>query len=175
MNTETELIISSALDGERTDIGTLRAALATEEGKEILASFVLLRAQVAADDLRPSKVLHAAEARDPQALSNTLGTQPLRRLNRWFPVPVGALFATVLLACGFWLGHAWRAGQYSTNPAQNPTVAGQRAESQGPIAITETARTSYGSDKQRKQSQSEPPKPTRVLRFVPGTDWHSNF
>jgi hypothetical protein len=177
MNMETELVISSALDGERTDIETLRSALATEEGREMLASFVLLRAQVAADGLQSNNVLHGAECRAPQPLLSASSYQPWWHLNARFPgrLMAGASFATLALACAFWLGTAWYARQYSTNPAQNPTIVGQRVEFRGQMAESESPTRAYGSGSRQRQSQAEPPKPTRVLRFVPGTDWHSDF
>jgi hypothetical protein len=179
MNIETELAISAALDSEPTDIEMLRKALATEEGREILVSFVLLRAQVAADDLCPGHVPKVPEQLPQQPSLSTSRSKVWWRLKPRFSWRVAAAsFAILALACAFWLGTSWRAmsGLQSADRRQDQTMAGQKVESgaQRP-GTASSAQTSYNASTRQQSGSMEPPKPARVLRFVPGTDWHSDF
>jgi hypothetical protein len=169
MNIETELAISAALDGERTDIEMLRKALATDEGREILASFVLLRAQVAADDLCPSHVPQVAEQLTQQPSSHTSESKVWWRLKSRFSWRVAtASLAIVALVCAFWLGTAWHtiSLRHTADHGPNLTISERSVE---PSVKSQETRTT------QRLAPMEPPKPTRVLRYVPGSDWHSEF
>ncbi|MDO8836383.1 MAG: hypothetical protein Q7V01_12355 [Vicinamibacterales bacterium] len=125
--------------------------------RDTLASFVLLRAAVAADQVMPGADLAAnvAAARHP--------------LRRWrvaldWRVPIaGAAMVAVLLAAGsFWAGASWPARVPGTPAAQTAALPGGAAPSSAPAV----------PGAPRPTDDDVPPTPTRVLRFAPGVDWH---
>ena len=108
-----EATISAALDGERVDLSVLRRALAQENGRTVLASFVLLRAATAADPIEA----------DERVAARTRATL-LRRTRGWFAprhLAVAASVAAMAVAASFWLGAQWQ--RAATSPSPTPGVA----------------------------------------------------
>jgi hypothetical protein len=193
MNDENEAIISEALDGERVDMEALRRALGSEAGRETLASFVLLRAQVAADNICPRRFLRVADL-DP-AIRNSIdvGTSQLPNLIpqkapvpawRAFMTPVrcslAASLAMLALAGSFWLGTKLRPTTSSPTAAQvAPSNSSARAANSEsfPTHSAVGDRAAAAPDPKAitrtnpPDVKDEPPKPTRVLRFELGVDW----
>jgi negative regulator of sigma E activity len=166
-------LISAALDGERVDVEALRGALATDEGRKSLAAFVLLRAATAADDIAPRvRYEDPVTVLKPRRAWLTAGTR--------VPAALAASIAIVAVVTSFLLGTTLRAPNTTlivtvppigTAPMAPLTVAvpvpaGERHVEQGFSPAT-TFRPRLAAD--------QPPKPTRVLRFVPGVDWRSAF
>lgn len=152
-------LISAAIDGELVDVDALRDALSTDDGREALVSFILMRAAVAADRIGPPVELPGI----PNASRAEERTAPPRR--RWRLAAGLASAAAVLLAVvSFWLGATWRSGLSS--PRGNMQIHSQESavDAEGQAARAATLEVTAESD--------EPPTPTRVLRFTPGVDWH---
>ena len=166
-------VISAALDGERVDVAALRRALATAEGRESLAAFVLLRAAAADDDVVPSKrwedlAVVARPRPRPWLLAGP------RVSAAW-----AASIATLAIAASFWFGTTLRAPTSTLTlmapPAPHATILAP------PIIDSPTS----GIPQDRPSGprlraadlsplrRAEPPRPTRVLHFVPGVDWTS--
>ena len=153
-------LISAALDAEPVDVRALREALATPDGRDALASFVELRASVAADAVEPRRgaaaVMAAARARR-RSWPMVLGWR--------MPVGVAASLAMLLMAGAFWAGTAWRTGSPAGWPGQPaPLTAGAREASPASVQQSVT--------REGRQEEDVPPIPSRVLRFTPGVDWH---
>ena len=168
-------LISAALDGERVEVEALRAALGTAEGRDSLAAFVLLRAATATDDVAPE--------RWPEHVPVIARA----RRSRWLlaaprvPVAWAASLAVLAIAASFWFGTTLRAPTATLVLVAPPTApvatlatpivdaataafAGSQPSDQGPrVAAASRLHRPVG----------DPPKPTRVLRFVPGVDWTS--
>jgi hypothetical protein len=112
MNTESfDDIISAALDGERVDVEALRRALATDEGRETLAAFVLLRAATAADDIRPAHPLAVGAELALPCSDDGLAPPVLRTRRRtWLlagprvPASLAASLALIAMTASFWFG-----------------------------------------------------------------------
>jgi hypothetical protein len=156
-------LISAALDAEPVDVHALRAALATPEGREVLASFLLLRAVVVGDAIAPQA--------DPTAVAAAAGVRPPRwaRPFAWQVQAGVAASLTIVLTLGaFWLGTAWQQRSMLLPSSQPPARASAPAS-----ALSEGARLT-GSRSQAAEN-GVPPAPSRVLRFTPGVDWHEGL
>ncbi len=194
--TNTDEIISAALDGERVDVASLRAALATAEGRETLAAFVLLRAAAADDDLLPVPLPVQSVARARAATARTWSLAGYR-----VPATVAASIAVVAVALSFWMGAHWQPNNASAGSGTSQTVASRPAqvsrqgESSAAPAMVSNPMPAAPAETQAHQAAmtpcapgtaavdgrnvrrarlaagNEPPKPTRFLRFVPGVDW----
>lgn len=153
-------LISAALDAESVDVQALREALATPDGRDALASFLVLRASVAADAVEPYRdaaaVMAAARARR-RSWPVVLGWR--------IPAGVAASLAMLLTAGAFWAGTAWRAG----NPAG---WLGQSARQATGTPATSPESVQHSVTREGRQEEAVPPVPSRVLRFTPGLDWH---
>lgn len=202
MNKQREEIISAALDGEAVELGDLRHALSLEEGRELLASFVLLRAELAADNILPTRLPQAADLNGarcqpvevdlhPPGIKAKPGPRVLHWLRTGPRVSLGlaASIAMLAMAGAFWGGIVWRANVGSQSAVQTAQsspkvpVATPGAPSNISIPVPQEQKTSEpkassaGQHEDIKSSgqktiQMEPPKPTQVLRFIPGTDWN---
>jgi len=153
-------LISAALDAEPVDVQHLREALTTPDGRDALASFLMLRASVAADAVEPRRdaaaVMAAARARR-RSWPVVLGWR--------MPVGVAASLAILLTAGAFWAGTAWRTESPAGWPGQSaPQTAGAREAS--PASVQDSV------PREGRQDEDVPPIPSRVLRFTPGVDWH---
>ncbi len=173
-------IISAALDGERVDLAALRGALAAPEGRDALAAFLLLRAAAAGDDLEPSE-------QSRRAVEHVMRPGPAR----WFqfgprvPASLAASLAIIAIVGAFWFGTALRAPNTTLVVAGPQTGASQRVP-EVPRTVERASGTPVapGSESAVPPQQGraalrvtptalEPPRPSRVLRFVPGVDWLS--
>ena len=169
MNYANKEVISAALDGERVDVEILRRALADEEGRETLASFLLLRAEVASADVGSIRPLHQvnletshlgqikdvappAPAKAPRSLHG-YWLQTGSRIR----FAVAASLAILAIASSFWLGYAWK----SSGAAG---FEGQIGNAARPEVVAD-------SGAQHAKTAPAPPEPTRVLKFEVGTDW----
>jgi hypothetical protein len=162
-----EELISAALDGEHVDLERLNTALADPGGRDALASFVLLRAAVAADDSRPAAEFY-------ESMAPALRPPTARRLLRGprMPVTVAASILVFAAAGSFWLGS--QSGGLN-HPAR--TASGLAAGNSEPTAGPPGARPGASSrevgrspdDQPRRLPpvavQAEPPVPVRVVRF----------
>ena len=159
-------LISAALDGERVDVDALRAALATNEGRQSLAAYVLLRAAAAADDAAPRKRFdaHVAVVRPGRRWLSASG--PL-------PAAVAASIAILAIVASFLVGTTLRTPNIVLSLlAPPPTASGvtPRVVFTAPAPETPVMRPASAPSPRRAD---QPPTPTRVLRFVPGVDWTS--
>lgn len=196
MDCEKEMVISAALDGERVDLDILRGALSDEDGPKTLASFVLLRAEVAADDTYSSRSLHIADSDTARSVAAEAGGRwsaarapaesSWRHLTfavRCRRIGVAAVLATLAMAGAFWFGTVWR-------PAPPDESAGRTVRSDEPPAhigapefqpgnratggkapSVEDRRFDGSTGPLQRILPAEPPEATRVLRYLPGTDW----
>jgi hypothetical protein len=163
MENENEILISAALDGERVDVETLRQVLETGEGQRLLASFLLIRAEIAADGITPSRALCLEEI-EAGSVTQAVEIQRKARKHIWrvagmrIPISVTACLVLAALTASFWLGSAWRA-------RFQPGIGVERS--------TPAISATVGYDQKRNPAARtvEPPKPTRVLRYVPGSEW----
>jgi hypothetical protein len=170
MDSEYDDVISAALDGERVDAGALRRALAAPEGRDTLAAFLLLRAAAASDDVEPSEqVCHAVE-------------DVVRSGRRtWFlagprvPATLAASLAVAAIAASFWLGTTVRAPNTTLVMAAPPAAAHEAPPAPAVAVVGPNLQVGAGpaTGVRVHTVAEEPPKPTRVLRFVPGVDWIS--
>jgi hypothetical protein len=155
-----EELISTAFDGESVDVEALRDALSTTDGRDALASLLLLRAAMAADTTQPpTQMAGAATATRVRERVWSFG------VGSRIPLGVAASIAALLVAGSFWLGTSWPArgiGSVATQPARQTlgTVAAP------PTSVQPPASHQLVSD------DGVPPTPTRVLRYTPGVDWH---
>ena len=201
MDYENEMLISAALDGERVDVAALRHALEVDEGRELLASFVLLRAEVAADDFSPDHPLRAKELLPVRGLPTEAVFSSTSRLAPQEPcsrkgfiigprarIAMAASVVMAMLLGSFWLGTAWRGhvavphevqGRRSSSPT---TIAKPEVSTELPAPHFRTPEPGASSFNRHSQDGSgagpskptaEPPKPTRVLRFIPGKEWRA--
>lgn len=165
-------LISAALDGERVDVGALRGVLQTEDGRESLAAFVLLRAATAADQIPPTK-------RVDEFAEGVAG--PRRRWSSSrLRLACTASIALLALVGAFWFGTTLRGPEITlrvvaprTAPAvvSTPPIVDVRASTDaggqpGPMAAR-------APNRPRVWTLPQLPKPTRRLSFVPGVDWTS--
>lgn len=196
MNFDDEMVISAALDGEGVDLGILRSALGCEEGRKVLASFVLLRAEVAADEICTSCLPNTADldARRNRIAAFLHRSSPARGpaetswRRRFFNyrhtrIGMAAALAFVAMAGAFWFGTVWR------SPIHDGSV-GRSVQSALPAAYTGSSDFRSGDRTSSSKAPSgqaqpfdgstgapqrilpaEPPEATRVLRYLPGTDW----
>jgi hypothetical protein len=149
MDQELDETISAALDGEPVDLGQLREALGTTEGREVLAGFLLIRAGAVSGGREPTETLKAN----------------LRRAVRrpWFmagplvPASMAASFAAVAVGGALWLGVSMH-----TVPAEPPSA--QQAVTRAESAPAPESAASPATPPAVEQ-QSPPAKPTRMLRF----------
>jgi hypothetical protein len=194
MNYQDEEIISAAIDGERVDVTALRRALASNEGQELLASFVLLRAEVVADDLEARELAPVGESRRPSSEREPASWQPRvpreSRARRWFqagsrvPIRLAASLAALAVAGSFWLGTSWT--DHATTPSGGQNVSsgltpasgqpvGQPATGAPNVATTPGApppqSVGAGRTTQSPFDAGEPPRPTRQLRLDLSTSW----
>jgi hypothetical protein len=180
-------LISAALDGERVDLVDLRAALAEPDGREALASFVLLRAAVASDEDAPGPAFYEAMAPvlRPRAGGWLLAGPRI-------PAAIAASVLIVLAAGSFWLGRG-TGGARPNGPKVVMTAAGHGempavTAMQEPPALPPPVPSAprvvggivEGPAPERAASAAtlsatdrDPPMPSRVLRFVPGVDWRN--
>jgi len=166
-------VISAALDGERVDVEALRRALATAEGRESLAAFVLLRAAAADDDVVPSKRW------EDLAVVAKPRPRPWLLVGPRVSAAWAASIAILAIAASFWFGTTLRAPT-STLTLIAPPAAPMTTLAPPIIAVPTNAVSedrlpgprSHAADISRLR-HAEPPRPTRVLQFVPGVDWIS--
>ena len=103
MNRDPLELLSAFMDGEAVDPAVLAEAFAVPGAKEALRDFALLRAEVLADDSRPTSAFYTR-------MTGLFASSPPHR--SWWavavPVPALALAAAAVLvvALGVW---AWRA------------------------------------------------------------------
>jgi len=198
MKYESELIVSAALDGERIDVDLLRDALASDEGRKMLASFVLVRAEFASDNISPSRPLRESDLDPAQHQPMVEVSQQASRSSpsgfHWHPwhgvgprarIGMAASFVMVAVAFAFWLGTFWQGGkglrsadQLKNTAAAKPFRGADTSASLNHIGETTevptTTRDSAGrGDQLQRTLATEPPKPTRVLKFLVGTEWPS--
>ena len=175
-------LISTALDGERVDVDALRAALASAEGRDGLAAFVLLRAAMAADDVRPEKQL----APTADAVTRQAGGTNVGRRAR---LALAASIAACAVAGSFYAGVTFRAPLTTLTLVAPPAATAPQSPISTPTARPEMdaasriapgiparstfANTRASGTRRSARPTDDPPKPTRVLRFVPGVDWRS--
>ena len=168
-----EQTISAAWDGEPVDLDTLRSALQTAEGRQALASYALIRASAAAEDIEPRGDL-AARLRASVATPR-----------RWWfvagpavPARLAGSLAAVAVAGALWLGGAWHSQvPASSGPAPvAATTAGrglpaEAGEQAAPTSPGEQARGSepqsrVGSRPRSNVVNETPPTPARTIRLV---------
>jgi hypothetical protein len=170
---EIEDLISAALDGEPVDLSGLRAALHTAEGRELLASFVMIRATARAGDIEPSDEV-------PARLRGPVGSS---RRGWWLggpriPASIAATLVTVAIAGTLFAGRVIRpaapvedARGATAGPAT--TVDPERAATGQSVAVPVPASGNRGPSiqssgqpaRRRGPARREPPKPARVLVF----------
>jgi negative regulator of sigma E activity len=168
-----EQTISAAWDGEPVDLDTLRSALQTTEGRQALASYALIRASAAAEDIEPRGDL-AARLRASVATPR-----------RWWfvagpavPARLAASLAAVAVAAALWLGVAWRS-QVPAPSGAAPVAATTAGRGLPAGASEQTVPTSAGDQARGSERQSPvgsrprsnvltetPPTPTRTIRLV---------
>ena len=166
-------VISAAIDGERVDVDVLRRALGTEDGHETLAAFVLLRAATAADEILPA-------GRGDQFARMAAQSRPLWFLPSRLRLACAASFGLLALVASFWFGTTLR-GPVLTVRLDTPPTA--QATFTAPPTMVEPTGGLLGDHPMPPAERSaglapvrtlrEPPKPTRLLSFVPGVDWTS--
>jgi hypothetical protein len=166
-------VISAAIDGEQVDVDELRRALQTEDGRETLAAFVLLRAATAADEILPTR--RVAEFARMTARSRPLWPAPSR-----LRLACAASIGLLALVASFWFGTTLRGPVLTvrliappTAPAMvsgPPTIVAPTAMVPGDLPMPTTARTAGRSP---VPALWEPPRTARLLSFVPGVDWTS--
>lgn len=159
-NESHEELISAALDGERVDVQALKEALSTADGRDALASFLLLRAAVAADTTQP-------RTRGARALTDRLARGRLWGFGVGPRIPLGiaASIAALFAAGSFWIGTARQAGGIISGAGQ-PAAQASSAPAVPPTSIQSPTSHPQEGD------AGVPPTPTRVMRFTPGVDWH---
>lgn len=154
-----EELISAALDGERVDVQALKDALSTADGREALASYLLLRAAMAADLVEP-----------PVLAARPIARQRVRS-RRWpfglglrVPLGVAASIAVLAAAGSFWVG--------TVNQTKNAHFGANQAAVQVPGAPAPPLTSAHTSPRASSEADDGvPPTPSRVLRFTPGVDW----
>jgi hypothetical protein len=201
MNEKHEELISAALDGEAVDLVELKRALAVEEGRELLASFVLLRAELAADGIVPGRLPQSADPDSvpcpavevdfhPPAMVASRGPRVFYWMRNGPRVSLGlaASIAILAVAGAFWAGLALRANvvlqpaaqEAQSHPKVHVAAPAVSSETSAPAPVEQKISapktSSAGPQKDVKTPSwktilTEPPKPARVLRFIPGTDW----
>jgi hypothetical protein len=203
MNRQREEVISAALDGETVDLGELSRALSLEEGRELLASFVLIRAEVAADNIRTSRPLPEAgpdvlDNRPVEAFIRPAGS-PAIRVSRVLKsvaarprvgLGVAASIVALTMAGAFWCGTVWRAnvalrsasqvaGSNTVVPVAGPEVSGSapapRSMNAPEPKVPSIRRPAGVGNSDRLNVPPVPPTPTRILRFNPGTEWQTGL
>jgi len=165
-------LISAALDGEPVDVDALRRVLGTEDGRESLAAFLMLRAATAADALIPSRPLSQVV----QAVGPPRIPMPVRSRLR---LACAASVALLTLLGAFWFGSTLRAPVTTLTLIAPPTVPTMTATlprvdtPANAAAIQHPATAAPLLTVSPRRTPLEPPKPTRSLSFVPGVDWTS--
>ena len=170
-----EQTISAAWDGEPVDLDALRAALQTAEGREILASYALIRTTAAAGDIEPRED-GAARLRASIAA----------RRRSWLlggpavPMRLAASLAAVAIGAALWVGVAWRS-QGPASPVAVPAsavtaAAGTRPAGAGEQALPKPTATAepaapperrVGAGRRASNGLDEiPPTPTRTIPLV---------
>jgi hypothetical protein len=156
---ERDELISAALDGECVDLGALRDALSTPDGRASAAAFLLIRATVAADTIASPRPGFAVVNADPE------------RRRGWFllslprvPAGIAASVAMLAAASAFWIGSARPIGRHAA-PGAPATAA---ATAPAPLSVP----AQPGAAPAKSEDDAVPPTPSRVLRFTPGVDWH---
>lgn len=155
-----EELISAALDGERVDVEALRGALSTSDGRSALASFLLLRAAMAADTSEPRTFVAPSAVTENARMAYWRSTLAFR-----LPVGLAASVAALFAAGAFCLGIGWQARE-AGSISHSSTI-------QTPMNQVVPA-TSPAPPKSHPPVPDDgmPPTPKRVLRFTPGVDWH---
>ncbi len=169
-----ERTISAAWDGEPVDLDALRAALRTPEGRELLASYALIRAMAAAQDIDPNEDgparLHTALAARRRGWLVEGPTVPARLV---------ASLAAVAVGAALWIGIASRP-QLPAAPGRDratpvgagstpPTAAVDQAPPAptGGRAVAPGRRAGAGSHPRPSVLDETPPTPTRTIPLVP--------
>lgn len=166
MDTERiEELVSAALDGEPVDVDALRQALATLEGRDALAAFVVLRAATASDAVES---LAQASAHAMAAISRSQ-PGPRRLPSSRVRLAVAASLAVLAIPGAFWFGSTWQAQQVVVHltPPQAPVVRTDVA----PVVAPAVTVLSPSAGPCPQPAQPQPPTPTRVVRYVRGVDW----
>jgi hypothetical protein len=174
MNYENEVMISAAMDGESIDLDLLGVALASDEGREMLASFVLLRAKVASDNIfEPLPLFVAASHMSRHRRLDKTSLRPVHGAGRPLRIAAAVALATLAMACTFWLGGIWRISRMSDQGTKMAVSASAEPPQKpgSPASVLPNSR----STRRLPAATEEPPKPTRTLRFVPGMEWHTGF
>jgi hypothetical protein len=175
-------LISAALDGEPASVDDLRRALQAPEGRDALASFLLLRVMAAADDagldgdsadVRVTSAGEGASRQRPRPVS-------WRARGPRVPASIAASLAVLAMAASFWAGTALR-----PQPATGTPRAGVAADVGRPPAVVDDRSRASGAPKvgqarpepvaaqTSSPTPAKPPRPTRVLKFEVGVDWRS--
>jgi len=170
MDSEYDDVISAALDGEPVDVGALRRALATPEGRDTLAAFLLLRAAAASDDVEPSEQVCQAVEQSVRSGRRT-----------WFlagprvPATLAASLAVAAIAASFWLGTTVRAPNTTLVMAAPPAAAHEAPPAPAAAIVGPNLQVGAGpaTGAHVRQIAEEPPKPMRILRFEWGVDWRA--
>jgi hypothetical protein len=152
-------LISAALDGEHVDVQALKGALSTADGRDALASFLLLRAAMAADTMQPpSKAVPAVIRERGGGRRSSFG------FGVRIPFGVAASIVVFAAAASFWLGTVRHAGDFNSGSGRTST--------QTSAVAAQPSSDPPSSFHQQETAPGVPPTPTRVLRFTPGVDWH---
>jgi hypothetical protein len=166
-------VISAAIDGERVDLDALRRALRTEDGRETLAAFVLLRAATAGDEILPTR--RAAEFAGIAGQSRLWWFAPAR-----LRLACAASIAVLALVASFWFGTTVHGPVVTVSPLAPPPPPAMVSAPPTTVAPTGIVprndpgpTTGHAASLVPVRTLWEPPKPTRRLSFVPGVDWTS--
>jgi hypothetical protein len=161
-----EETISAALDGERVVLEQLREALATPEGRDTLAGFLLIRAAGASSRQEPTAALRQ------QVLG--VGRRSWIAAGPAVPLPIAASLAVVAVAGTLWFGAG---GRVVPAPPEAPqALSGQQSGSAAPAARVQEKPTSGAPGGTPDRPDAEVPgegargrravaMPTRVLKF----------
>lgn len=165
MNTHTEELISAAMDGEPVDLDALQAALAGDEGRAALASFVLLRAASASGDEPAGMAVPQPHAR----------RQPWLLRGPRVPAALAASLALVAAAAALWVGSRVVTVPVTTQVLQlaPPRDQADPAPQVVSPAIVVPAATPIAAPRAAEPCAPELPKIAKVVKFVPGVDWKS--
>ena len=106
-------ILSALLDGEPVAPDVLAAALLAPGAREALVDFARLRAELAADDSRPSPALH-------RAMDRLVGDRRRGVRTPWAILRAAAAVVVLALAA---VGAISLGGRFRANPAEEPPRA----------------------------------------------------
>jgi hypothetical protein len=159
-----EETLSAALDGEPVDLAELRAALGTATGRDALAAFVLLRSAAVADGAWPCAKT-ASQVIDRFQADRERRAHPVA--NHRLPAVLAASLAAIAVAGSFWLGTTVAPGRVTVRLTAPPPPAVHT----NTMPVVESVPAAFSGIAPCRASEPQPPKLTRVLRYVRGVDW----